>query len=48
MKKEFGILFMIVAMMSLIIEKSSCYQILVVGLLMLIAIAIDKNNSPKV
>jgi len=39
---------MIVAMMSLVIEKSSCYQILVVGLLMLIVLVLDKNNSPRV
>jgi len=45
MKRVLVTILGLIAMISLLIERSSCFEILVVGLLLIIYVAID--NEPK-
>lgn len=47
-KKIFETLFVIMAMLTLILEKSSCFEILVVGILFTILITLDKMVEKKI
>ena len=47
-KKIFETLFVIMAMLTIILKKSSCFEILVVGILFAILITLDKMVEKKI
>lgn len=47
MNKVLSILLVIFSMIALLLERSSCFEIIVVGLLFIIALSIDKIRFKK-
>ena len=47
MNKVLSILLVLFSMISLLLERSSCFEIIVVGLLFIIALSIDKIRFKK-
>ncbi|UKI26727.1 MAG: hypothetical protein L6V91_08305 [Bacilli bacterium] len=47
MNKVLSILLVLFSMIALLLERSSCFEIIVVGLLFIIALSIDKIRFKK-
>ncbi len=47
MNKVLSILLVLFSMIALLLERSSCFEIIVVGLLFIIALSIDKIRLKK-